>query len=462
MGSPGFPGSPCIAWGGALTLAQSLFIFIIAILLTLFATGGPKSEPPPAPAPPAAVETPQQAPSEETPSEGDVLGEARVLADRVPLWESTEATRVLAELNEGETVDVLEQQGDWWRVRDREGRTGFVRSFFLKTVDPGSSSPIVLGYYMATANADKALRSHVEHLTALAPWTWRIGPDGSLNPDFSQGSTAAALAFAGRKGLDTHVLIHNFQGGAFDAGLAVRILTSPDVRTRIATELLQLAKTWHFKGVHVDFENVPPEAKDDLTQFIAELAGHLRPAGIQLSMAVPARTRTTGGQGYDYGALARYLDFMVVMTYDQHWQGGPPGPIAGIDWVNQVVDYMLDVGVPANKLVLGLAGYGYDWSVSRAGTEWAQALTYAQVMARFEEARRRDPSVKLQWHPQAHVPYFTYGDRIVYFENADSLSHKLKLVRDRGLAGVALWRLGQEDPGLWPLVRYYLGAGRPV
>src|SRR5690606_35712421 len=125
-----------------------------------------------------------------------------------------------------------------------------------------------------------------------------------------------------------------------------------------------------------------------------------------------------------------------------------------------VVDYMLDVGVPADKLVLGLAGYGYDWPVSREGSEWAQALTHAQVMARLEEARRRDPSVTLQWDPRAHVPYFTYGDRIVYFENADSLSHKLELVRDRGLAGVALWRLGQEDPALWSLLRHYLGAGR--
>lgn len=446
-------------------MAQSLFIFIVAILLTIFASGGPKSDPQPAaPAPPVAVEAPHETEGEgaavkEAPGQ-DALGEGRVLADRVPLWEARGSGRVLTELDEGEVVDILEQEGDWWRVRDRAGRTGYVRGFLLEPAAPGSTAPIVLGYYMATATADEALRSHVDHLTDLSPWTWQIGPDGSLNPDFPQGKTAAALAFAGRKGVGTHVLIHNFQGGAFDAGLATRILTSPEVRDRIAAELLQLAETWRFKGVHVDFENVPPEARDHLTDFIAELALRLRPAGIQLSMAVPARTHTSGGQGYDYGALARHLDFMVVMTYDQHWQGGAPGPVAGIDWVNQVVDYMLDVGVPANKLVLGLAGYGYDWSVSRAGAEWAQALTHAQVMARLEEARRRDPSVTLQWDPQAHVPYFAYGDRIVYFENADSISHKLELVRNRGLAGVALWRLGQEDPALWSLLRHYLGTGR--
>src|SRR5690606_28187198 len=186
------------------------------------------------------------APGEQTLGEAD-LGEGRVLADRVPLWESKGSGRVLTELDEGEVVDILDQSGDWWHVRDRAGRTGFVRGFFLEPADPGSTAPIVLGYYMATPTADEALRNHVDHLTAVSPWTWQIAPDGSLNPDFAQGKTAAALAFAGRKGLDTHVLIHNFQGGAFDAGLALRILTSPDVRTRIVTELLQLAETWRFK-----------------------------------------------------------------------------------------------------------------------------------------------------------------------------------------------------------------------
>lgn len=438
------------------SLAQSLFILIVAALLTIFASGGPKSDPPPAP---VSESRPAHTPADGVEDERSI---AEVKADRTVIWEAADSTSFVGELQKGDRVTVLERDSQWAKVQTEDGRTGYVRSFLLSSpADEPLLSPIVLGYYMHTPTSDRVLRAQADALTAISPWAWQIRPDGTLADDFPLAGTAAALSFAGRKGIATHALVHNVQGGTFDAGLAHRILSSAELRARVIDEIVARAKAWRVTGIHIDFENVPPEARDDLTRFTGELAARLKPEGLQVSMAVPARTKETASawaQGYDYGALAEHLDFMVVMTYDQHWQGGPPGPVAGIDWVRDVVDYLLEVGVPREKLVLGLAGYGYDWSVHRVGTQWAQAVTYAQAMSRLAEAQRRNPGVQLQWDEKGQVPFFTYDDRIVYFENRDSISHKIQLARERGLAGVALWRLGQEDPGLWPLLRGYSGT----
>lgn len=437
-------------------MAQSLFILIVAALLTIFASGGPKSDPAPAP---VSESRPAHTAADGT---EDGTSIAEVKADRTVIWEAAGSTSFVGELQKGDRVTVLERDSQWAKVQTRDGRTGYVRSFLLSSpTDEPLLSPIVLGYYMHTPTSDRVLHAQADALTAISPWTWQIRPDGSLADDFPLAGTAAALSFAGRKGIETHALVHNVQGGTFDAGLAQRILSSPDLRARVIDEIMERAQEWRVTGIHIDFENVPAEARDDLTRFAGELAARLKPAGLQVSMAVPASTKETASawaRGYDYGALAQHLDFMVVMTYDQHWRGGPPGPVAGIDWVNDVVDYLLEEGVPREKLVLGLAGYGYDWSVHQVGSQWAQAITYSQAMSRLQEAQRRNPHVQLQWDEKAQVPFFTYDDRIVYFENRDSLSHKLELARNRGLGGVALWRIGQEDPALWPLLQGYFGT----
>jgi spore germination protein len=130
------------------------------------------------------------------------------------------------------------------------------------------------------------------------------------------------------------------------------------------------------------------------------------------------------------------------MTYDQHYQNGPPGPVAAINWVENVIKYTTK-HFPANRVLMGIAAYGYDWT-ARSG----KALTYTGIQNII-----KSKGIQTRWHPTYQVPYFTYTKsgikHEVWFENRNSTATKVRLATKYGLKGVAVWRLGYEDPGIW-------------
>jgi len=395
---------------------------------------------------------------------------AAVEGHDVLLYPSPEERQPAGTLRQGETITVLEARSGWYKVRTTDGREGFVRDYLVRAFAPERTPAgfMVLGYYMQDNRRPSwpALAANADVLTAVAPWAWGLDAQGNLRPVYtSEAHLGDVLQFAGRRGLETHALIHNFnpQLGGFDARVAEAVLTDPAVRQRAVANIVDAAERWGLSGVHVDFENVSPGQREGLTAFVAELAAAARLRGLRVSVAVPAATRSTAGQSwtkaYDYGALAQHADFLMVMAYDQHWRGSTPGPVAGLDWVRHVVEYLLapDGGnVPPGKLVLGIPAYGYDWP---AGSGLADAVGYADAMRRFASAAARNPDVRLQWHGRHQGPMFAYDGRQVWFENHQSIGHKLLLALEYDLAGVALWRLGQEDPATWDLMRRALSQG---
>jgi spore germination protein YaaH len=166
-----------------------------------------------------------------------------------------------------------------------------------------------------------------------------------------------------------------------------------------------------------------------------------------VTMAMGAKTNENPGFStvYDYAALAPNFDLAVIMTYDDHYAGGPAGAVAPLDWVGDVLNYATQF-IPANKLLLGLATYGYDWNVSWGGS--ASALGYDDIVS---TVFAHGGSIYMD--PAAHTPVYTYqsGDGLhqIWFENSTSLSYKLTLAMNKGLAGWGAWRVGLEDQNFW-------------
>lgn len=427
--------------------SESLVLLLLAIIVGLGSLlGAPTAQPAP----------------ELSPIESETWFLATVQATSAPLYEPDGET-VAATVPQGDPLLVLEADAEQLRVRTIYGTEGFVPRYLVRLhAAPRLGGDFrVLGYYMdeGTGAARASLERAAGTLTGVVPWSWGVTASGSLRPVYVQEQRLGqVLAAAGREGLKTYVLIHNFNPdlGAFDPALADAVLGNAEVRARLVASIMDAAVRWDVAGVHVDFEGVRPARRNDLTAFAAELAAAARAWGLEVSLAVPAKTAATAhgawGAAYDYASLAAHADFLVIMAYDQHWRGDVAGPIAALPWVRAVIEYALDPaggGVPARKLVLGIPVYGYDWPSSG----WADAVTFAEAMERLQQAGRLGGPAKLQWHAEYAAPHFAYGGRTVWFENEHSAAFKLLLAAEYDLAGVAFWRLGQEDGRIWDLIR---------
>jgi len=305
----------------------------------------------------------------------------------------------------------------------------------------------VLGYYLLDSSSYNSLIQNSNSLTGIAPWSWGLDSYGNLNADFDPEALAQVLQFAGTRKIETYALIHNMFNGSFDSKIVTALLDNEIARTRAVNHIRSTVVNWGLTGINLDLENVPPSRRQALTNFVAELSSALHDEGVTVTMAVPAKTSDDPNHGFsgafDYGELGKHVDQLVIMAYDQHYRTGPAGPVASINWVENVVKYAVNQ-VPASKIVLGIPSYGYDWPQ----TGIASARTYDQTM---QLAAAQGANIK--WHNEHKVPYFTYGsNRQVWFENRYSIKYKLELVNQYKLHGIALWRLGQEDPGIWNVI----------
>ena len=236
---------------------------------------------------------------------------------------------------------------------------------------------------------------------------------------------------------------------SFEPQMTARLLKSPEGRQKAAANLVRLAKVYELDGINIDFEMVPATDRDKLTLFMKELSAQLKPQGYFVTLDVfPKQNESNDvAYAYDYGALSKYVDKIMVMTYDQHGAWSGPGPIADSKWVEKNLLYAL-THIPKEKLYLGIAAYGYDWSV-----KGVESLAYDQAMAL---AKRYQAAV--QWDESAQTPHFRYTDEQgiahqVWFENSESLKSKLDIVNRYDIAGIAIWKLGEEDPAYWQVMR---------
>jgi len=314
-----------------------------------------------------------------------------------------------------------------------------------------TTSKEVIGFYAENWSNDTAALNSVnqygDQIQTLSPFWGTINADGSIEEKDSN-NREAVMRYAREHHVKVSVLLNNAKG---ETGISPvhQLLNNEQRRINAVANIEEYLKNNGFSGVNIDFEMVSPEDRDNLTLFMKELASRLRPAGYTVAISVfPKSDETTNDVAiaYDYQNLAKYVDQVALMTYDNHGEWSGPGPIADIRWVERNLKYALQF-IPKNKLYLGIPGYGYDWSVS--GVTTVHYKDVVETLAKYGSS--------LQWEDQAKVPYFTYVsagvEHQVWFENSSSLAYKLDLVNKYDLKGVALWRLGQEDPAYWQVLR---------
>jgi spore germination protein len=294
---------------------------------------------------------------------------------------------------------------------------------------------MVLGYFDDPADDPQAvdfLKPYASVLTGIIPFWYTIEADGTV-----LGATnTAVLAYAHAHHWFTFALVRNMNG----ASVFTPFLASPEAEARAIGEMLALVQEYGYSGINLDFEGIAPSDRQAFTAFVARLAAVFHTQHKYVTLSVPAETSSdptdswTGA--YNYAALGRAADFLILMAYDEHNQDSAAGPVAASSWVRQVLSYAITV-VPPSKIVLGIPGYGYDWSASGNF-----AVTYEQA-----------ETLAAQYHQPTADGHFTYVQdgqvHTVWFENSQTLVAKFNLIEGYELRGMALWRLGIEDPKIW-------------
>jgi len=275
---------------------------------------------------------------------------------------------------------------------------------------------------------------------------FRVESDGTIRgtPD------RMAQQVARRGGAEVHFRVANLLDGVFDRSVVSALLSSPVARTRARKNILRILGSG-YDGVHLDLEGIPPSQRRHLVEFVGELKEAVRERGKTVSVAVPGRPKDDPSDewagAFDLAALGRSSDRIVVMAYDEHWEGTEPGPVASLPWVTSVVRFA-QTQVPKSKLWLGVGLYGYAWH--RNGRGMGITAEQAQEIAERSGAR-------ILWDDKAKVPFYRTRDLVVYFEDARSIVHKVELAQRAAWRGVAVWRLGQERPEVWEALRSYIG-----
>lgn len=305
--------------------------------------------------------------------------------------------------------------------------------------------------YWQIGQGTAAVLAHRRDVTEVSPWMYGVSADGRIVLDAGNSKSAitADLNHLRARGLPIVPTLANVNArGDWSYGPVARMLHDPAMAARQVAQIVALVGSHDYAGIDLDYENLQAGDRQAFSSFVTRLASALHARGKILSVALFAKTTNAGyaprNVAQDYAAIGRAADQVRLMTYDYHWATSPPGPVAPIGWVRDVIRYA-ETQMPASKIVLGIPQYGYNWSDHHAvAITWQQAV---QLSRRYRAQPRYSTS--------SQSPWFTYTDaagreHTVWYENAASSRAKLDAAHAAGIGGVYLWMYGTGDPGTWP------------
>ncbi len=311
--------------------------------------------------------------------------------------------------------------------------------------EPPTSDPIVAGFYVNwDDNSYASLKTHLDALDwVVAEWGF-VGRGGDTLPvRFEVPDTVLALMRSPKQPPLVFALITNFTGEDFDPRPVARMLRQPRLRRKALEEIVDAVTHYDLAGVTIDFEQIPHALHPQLLSFLRELRTRLAPGGRLLTQTIPGDDASWPAEQY-----AAVNDRVFVMLYDEHDPSDDPGPIASQGWFEHHMQRVL-ARVPADKLILGIGQYGYEWSDT---SESAIELTYQDVMV-----LARDHHTMPTMDAASLNPTFGWDDTdstsyIVWFLDAPTAYNQIRRALPTGVAGVGIWRLGSEDPSLWAVL----------
>jgi peptidoglycan-N-acetylglucosamine deacetylase len=303
---------------------------------------------------------------------------------------------------------------------------------------PGGE-PLAVGFYVPWDDASRAsLARHIGALDWVIPSLYSVtGPSHRLAavPDTRFD---AILAGAARRP-KVLPMVQNASGDRWDSAGTLALLRDPHARTRLLDDLSRALAARHADGAVFDFEELPSAAQPLYLALLREAHARFAGANLRIAVTVPAND-----DDWDLRAYAAATDKLILMAYDEHAPSTAPGPIAGQAWFVRQLDVAL-AHVPADKLIVGIANYAYDWT--GPGNAEPRSIEEAWLIAHDSEA-------PVTFDKASGNQSFGYEENgvvhTVWMADAATAWNQLRAANIKGVGGVALWRLGAEDSNFWP------------
>ncbi|WP_243788240.1 glycosyl hydrolase family 18 protein [Saccharopolyspora gloriosae] len=299
-------------------------------------------------------------------------------------------------------------------------------------------------------NGTATVVANRDSVNEVSPWIYGLGDDGRITHQFPPERAAEVTEQVGKlrdAGVPVVASLANITDGRWAYEPVAKVLHDPRLRDRHVREIVDLVEREDYEGIDIDYENLRSGDREVFSAFVTELGAKLHAEGKTLSVAVFAKASDVGyderNVAQDFVAIGRAADQVRLMGYDFHWGTSPPGPVAPIAWVRDVVQYAKSK-IPPERIVLGIPLYGYDW-VGEHGTN----LTWLQAFQLATQHR-----AETHYDPVSQTPWFRYTDERgreheVWFENSVSSKAKFEVARGSGIRGVYLWMYGYEDTSTW-------------
>jgi len=305
--------------------------------------------------------------------------------------------------------------------------------------------------YMLGQQAAPIVRDAGRYLTYLSPFAYLIREDGNLQPIEDVPAIQAAISV----GAVPMMSITNFTSTARGENLASVVLNSPQIIESLLNNIVRIMRQKGYRGLNIDFENVLPADRVAYNNFLETAVSRLHREGYFVSTALAPKISTEQAgllyEAHDYEAHGRIADFVVLMTYEWGWRGGPPQAISPINEMRRVLDYAVTL-IPKNKILLGFQIYARDWLVPHMRGQEAETFSNQDAVRRAIRY-----GAVIQFDPVSQSPFFRYVDEQgrgheVWFEDARSAQAKFDLVKEYDLRGISYWALGYPFPQNWALL----------
>lgn len=324
------------------------------------------------------------------------------------------------------------------RAQERKRRDKLVGDTKSGTL-PLPQDAVVAYVVQDDVNSVAALERHVADIDVVIPDWFELPGDGCQITERVDDKTRRVLHRS-----DVVVLprLANLSGDAWRGPETARMLANDAMRACVEQKLVKRLAAMGAGGVNLDLEDLKPEDTENLLEFIVELRAALHARSMRLTVDVPFHD-----PAFDFEYIGNVSDAVMVMAYDQHYPGGPAGPIASRGWLKESLDEML-ARLPPDRVVIVLGSFGYDWKLTDPPTR-AEELSFRQVM---DLARAADAQPAFEEETEnGHFGYRDGSDQThdVWFQDALTTWNQALDLRKRHVTRLGLWRLGTEDETLW-------------